>query len=105
MRMGGTATMEYRALGRSGLKVSALTLGTMTFGGKGNFAKTGATDLAGARRQINMCIDAGMNFIDTSNAYSAGEAEQILGEAIAGRRDGLIVATKVRYPTGDGLNE
>ena len=64
--------MEYRTLGRSGLKVSVLTMGTMTFGGAGSFAKAGNTDLAGARRQIDLCLDAGVNLIDTANVYSRG---------------------------------
>ena len=62
--------MEYRQLGRSGLRVSALTLGTMTFGGAGNFANVGDTDSTGARRQIDMCLDAGINLIDTADVYS-----------------------------------
>ncbi|MGZ4274242.1 MAG: aldo/keto reductase, partial [Solirubrobacteraceae bacterium] len=61
--------MEYRSLGSSGLRVSSLTLGTMTFGGQGNFANVGDTDLAGARRQIDMCLDAGVNLIDTADVY------------------------------------
>jgi aryl-alcohol dehydrogenase-like predicted oxidoreductase len=81
--------MEYRRLGRSGLFVSALTLGTMTFGGQGGFSKVGATDVAGARRQVDMCLDAGINLFDTANIYSGGESEEILGEAISGRRDDL----------------
>jgi aryl-alcohol dehydrogenase-like predicted oxidoreductase len=64
--------MEYRQLGRSGLRVSALALGTMTFGGRGAFAKTGATDVAGARRQIDLAVDAGVNLIDTADVYSGG---------------------------------
>jgi len=79
--------MDYRFLGRSGLKVSTLTLGTMTFGGKGFFAKAGSTDLAGARRQIDRCLDAGINLFDTAEIYSTGLSEQILGQALAGRRD------------------
>jgi aryl-alcohol dehydrogenase-like predicted oxidoreductase len=97
--------MEYRRLGRSGLFVSALTLGTMTFGGQGGFSKVGATDVAGARRQVDMCLDAGINLFDTANIYSGGESEEILGEAISGRRDDLLLATKVRMPVGDGPNE
>ena len=62
--------MDYRPLGLSGLKISALTLGTMTFGGEGNFAKVGSTDVAGAKRQIDMCLDAGINLIDTADIYS-----------------------------------
>jgi aryl-alcohol dehydrogenase-like predicted oxidoreductase len=97
--------MEYRQLGRSGLKVSTLSLGTMTFGGKGNFAKTGATDVAGARRQIDLCINAGINLFDTADVYSAGLSEQILGEALEGRRTDVLVATKARFSTGQGPND
>jgi aryl-alcohol dehydrogenase-like predicted oxidoreductase len=97
--------MKYRRLGRSGLFVSALTLGTMTFGGQGGFSKVGATDVAGARRQVDMCLDAGINLFDTANIYSGGESEEILGEAISGRRDDLLLATKVRMPVGDGPND
>jgi aryl-alcohol dehydrogenase-like predicted oxidoreductase len=97
--------MEYRRLGRSGLFVSALTLGTMTFGGQGGFSKVGATDVAGASRQVDMCLDAGINLFDTANIYSGGESEEILGEAISGRRDDLLLATKVRMAVGDGPND
>jgi aryl-alcohol dehydrogenase-like predicted oxidoreductase len=97
--------MEYRNLGRSGLKVSVLTMGTMTFGGAANFAKTGATDLAGARRQIDLCVDAGVNLIDTANIYSRGLSEEIVGEALGDKRDALLLASKVRFPMGDGPND
>jgi aryl-alcohol dehydrogenase-like predicted oxidoreductase len=97
--------MEYRQLGSSGLKVSALTLGTMTFGGTGNFAAVGSTDVAGATRQIDLCLDRGINFIDTANVYSNGLSEEILGEAIKGRRDRVLLATKARMPMGDGPND
>jgi aryl-alcohol dehydrogenase-like predicted oxidoreductase len=97
--------MEYRRLGRSGLFVSTLTLGTMTFGGQGGFSKVGATDVAGARRQVDMCLDAGVNLFDTANIYSSGESEEILGQALSGRRDDLILATKVRMSMGDGPND
>ena len=97
--------MEYRQLGRSGLRVSALALGTMTFGGRGAFAKTGATDVAGARRQIDLAVDAGVNLIDTADVYSGGLAEEIIGQAIAGRRDQLLLATKARMRMGDGPND
>ena len=76
--------MDYRQLGSSGLRVSALTLGTMTFGGQGNFAKVGSTDVAGARRQIDMCLDAGINLIDTADVYSRGPSEEIVGEVLGG---------------------
>jgi aryl-alcohol dehydrogenase-like predicted oxidoreductase len=97
--------MDYRRLGRSGLFVSALTLGTMTFGGQGGFSKVGATDIAGARRQVDMCLDAGINLFDTANIYSGGGSEEILGEAISGRREDLLLATKVRMAVGDGPND
>ena len=94
--------MEYRQLGRSGLRVSKLTMGTMTFGGRGNFANVGATDLDGARRQIKMALDAGVNLIDTADIYSDGAAEEIVGQALRGMRDEVLLATKVRFPMGDG---
>ena len=97
--------MEYRLLGRSGLKISVLTFGTMTFGGESIFAKTGNTDLSGARRQLDLCLDAGVNIVDTANVYSAGRSEEILGEALDGRRNRLLVATKVRFPMGKGPND
>ena len=75
--------MEYRLLGRSGLKVSVLSLGTMTFGGQGKFAKTGQTDVKAAQRQIGLCLDAGINLFDTADVYSGGESEVILGKALA----------------------
>ena len=97
--------MDYRQLGRSGLRVSALTLGTMTFGGRGNFASVGDTDVAGARRQLDLCLDAGVNLVDTANVYSDGLSEEIVGEVIRGRRERLLVATKLRMPMGDGPND
>jgi aryl-alcohol dehydrogenase-like predicted oxidoreductase len=97
--------VEYRLLGRSGLKVSVLTFGTMTFGGETFFAKTGSTDVAGAQRQLDICIDAGVNIVDTANVYSRGRSEEILGEAMEGRRNRLLVATKARFPMGDGVND
>jgi len=97
--------MEYRQLGRSGLRVSTLTLGTMTFGGAGKFAAVGSTDVAGARRQLDICLDRGVNLVDTANVYSAGLAEEILGEALEGRRERAMLATKVRARMGDGPND
>lgn len=97
--------MEYRQLGRSGLRVSALALGTMTFGGRGPFAKTGTTDLDGARRQIDLALEAGVNLIDTADVYSAGLSEEIIGQAIAKRRDQVLLATKARMRMGNGPND
>jgi aryl-alcohol dehydrogenase-like predicted oxidoreductase len=97
--------MEYRQLGRSGLRVSTLTLGTMTFGGKGGFGSVGSTGLEGAKRQIGMALDAGVNLIDTADVYSAGAAEEIVGQAIKGKRDDLLLSSKVRMPMGGGPND
>ncbi len=97
--------MDYRQLGASGLRVSALTLGTMTFGGRDNFASVGSTDVDGARRQIDRCLDHGVNFVDTANVYSGGLSEEILGKAIEGRRDRVLLATKARMPMGDRPND
>ena len=97
--------MEYRQLGRSGLRVSVLTLGTMTFGGRGFFAKAGNTDVAGARRLIDLAVDAGINLIDTANVYSMGGSEEIIGEALGDKRDRLLIATKARMKAGDGPND
>jgi aryl-alcohol dehydrogenase-like predicted oxidoreductase len=97
--------MEYRQLGRSGLRVSALTLGTMTFGGRTFFAKTGNTDVAGARRLIDIAVDGGINMLDTANVYSQGASEEIIGEALGDKRDQLLIATKARFPMGEGPND
>ncbi len=99
------AAVEYRTLGCSGLKVSVLTMGTMTFGGTGPFAKVGSTDVKEARRQVDMCLEAGVNLIDTADVYSDGQSEEILGEVLRGRRDQVLVATKVRMPMGSGPND
>jgi aryl-alcohol dehydrogenase-like predicted oxidoreductase len=97
--------MEYRALGRSGLRVSVLTMGTMTFGGQGPFANVGSTGVDEARRQVDLCLQAGVNLIDTADVYSGGLAEEILGQALEGRRDDVLVATKVRMAMGAGPND
>jgi aryl-alcohol dehydrogenase-like predicted oxidoreductase len=97
--------MEYRQLGSSGLRVSVVTLGTMTFGGKGWAQVVGDTDVEGAKRQVGMALDAGVNLVDTADGYSEGRSEEILGAALAGRRDDVLVATKVRMPTGSGPND
>jgi aryl-alcohol dehydrogenase-like predicted oxidoreductase len=97
--------MEYRQLGASGLRVSAFSLGTMTFGGRDDFAAVGSTDVTGATRQIDLCLDRGINLFDTANVYSNGLSEEILGKALKGRRDRVVVATKARMPMGDGAND
>lgn len=97
--------MEYRHLGRSGLRVSTLTMGTMSFGGEGPFADVGDTDVAGARRQLAMCRDRGVNLVDTADVYSGGRSEEIVGEALGDARDDWLIATKVRFPMGSGPND
>jgi aryl-alcohol dehydrogenase-like predicted oxidoreductase len=97
--------MEYRQLGRSGLRVSALTLGTMGFGGAGKFADVGTAGLDALRRQIDMALDAGINLIDTADVYSAGLSEDLIGQAVEGQRDRLLLATKARMPMGEGPND
>lgn len=97
--------MEYRRLGQSGLLVSTLTLGTMSWGANDYFSAIGTLGLDGARRQIDMALDAGVNLIDTADVYSAGQSEEVLGEVIAGRRERVLVATKVRAPMGAGPND
>jgi aryl-alcohol dehydrogenase-like predicted oxidoreductase len=95
--------MDYRLLGRSGLKVSALSMGTVTFGNDGSW---GDTELKDAQRQIDVCLDHGINLIDTANVYNAGKSEAIMGEALTdGRRDRLLISSKVRFPTGAGPND
>lgn len=99
--------MEQRPLGRSGFKVPALSLGTGTFGGQGDFFSAwGATDVAEASRLIDICLDAGLNMFDSADIYSAGDAESILGGAIKGRpRDQLILSTKATFRSGEGAND
>jgi len=97
--------MQYRQLGTSGLRVSTLTLGTMTFGGTGKFANVGTTDVSTAKRQLDLCGEHGVNLVDTADVYSAGASEEIVGEALEGRRDDWLVATKVRFAMGPGPND
>jgi aryl-alcohol dehydrogenase-like predicted oxidoreductase len=98
--------MEYRRLGASGFKVPALSYGCGTFGGKGDFFKEwGTTDDSGARRLVDICLDAGVSMFDTADVYSSGESERILGTAIKGRRDKVIVSTKATFRLGAGAND
>ncbi|MDH4981040.1 aldo/keto reductase [Hyphomicrobium sp. D-2] len=97
--------MEYRRLGRSGLTVPALSFGTGTFGGVGKlFSAWGDTDVAEARRLIDICLDAGVNMFDTADIYSQGESERILGEALKGKRDKAIISTKATFRFNDEPN-
>jgi len=96
--------VEYLNLGKSGLKISVLTMGTMTFGGTGGFAQVGSTGVDEARRQVGMCLDAGINLIDTADVYSSGLSEEIVGQVLRGRDD-VLVATKVRMAMGPGPND
>src|SRR5699024_1288286 len=97
--------MEYRPLGSSGLKVSQLLLGTLSFGGRGGFEKLGTLDANEARRLIDIACDAGVNTIDTANLYSFGLAEEVLGKALQDKRHDVLIATKVRTPIGAGPND
>ena len=98
--------MEYRLLGGSGLKVSALSFGTATFGGGNDFFKAwGETDIAEARRLLDICFEAGVNLFDTADGYSDGRSEEILGKALEGRRDRALISTKAYFPMGDGPND
>ncbi len=98
--------MEFRQLGGSGLKVPVLSLGTGTFGGGGElFEAWGNSDVAQARRLVDVCLEAGLNMFDSADAYSKGMAEEILGKAIQGRRDQVIISTKGTFSTGPGPND
>jgi len=98
--------MEYRQLGYSGLQVPVLSFGTGTFGGGNEFFKAwGATDVAEASRLIDICLDAGVNLFDTADIYSDGVSEEILGKAIAGKRDRVLISTKATFKMGPGPND
>lgn len=98
--------MEYRFLGRSGFKVPVLSLGTGTFGGKGEFFKAwGDTDVKEATRLVDICLERGVNFFDTADIYSSGAAEEILGRSIKGRRDKVLISTKATFRSGEGPND
>ena len=98
--------MEFRQLGRSGLKVPVLSFGTGTFGGRGEFfAAWGNSDVAEATRLVDICLEVGVNFFDTADVYSQGASEEILGKAIAGRRNSVLISTKATFPMGQGPND
>jgi aryl-alcohol dehydrogenase-like predicted oxidoreductase len=98
--------MEYRRLGRSGLTVPALTLGTGTFGGGSEFFKAwGETGVQEATRLVDICLDAGLTMFDSADVYSNGLAEKILGQAIKGRRDRVLISTKATFRMGDRPND
>lgn len=98
--------MEYRRLGGSGFKVPVLTMGTGTFGGKNDFFKAwGATDVAEASKLVDICLDSGLTMFDSADIYSDGAAESILGQAIKGRRDKVLISTKATFRSGQGPNE
>ena len=98
--------MEYRQLGRSGLKVPALSFGTGTFAGTTElFRAWGDTDAKAATRMVDICLEAGLNMFDSADIYSAGQAEEVLGEAIRGRRDKVLISTKATFRFGPGPND
>lgn len=98
--------MEYRSLGASGLKVPVLSFGAGTFGGSGPlFGNWGTTDVEEAKRLVDICLEAGLTLFDTADVYSDGASEEVLGAAIKGRRDGVLISTKASLPTGDGPND
>jgi aryl-alcohol dehydrogenase-like predicted oxidoreductase len=99
-------TMEYRQLGRSGFKVPALTLGTGTFGGSNAFFKAwGSTGVGEATRLVDICLEAGLTMFDSADVYSDGLAEEVLGQAIKGRRDQVLISTKATFRHGDSPND
>ena len=97
--------MEHRQLGASGFMVPVLSFGTGTFGGEGAFKGFGESDAAEATRLVDICLDAGLTMFDSADAYSAGMAEEILGQAIKGRRDKVIISTKSAFRVGPGPND
>lgn len=98
--------MEYRQLGASGFKVPVLSFGTGTFGGGGELFKAwGSSDVKEATRLVDICLDAGLTMFDSADIYSAGMAEEILGQAIKGRRDKVLISSKGTFRNGDGPND
>lgn len=97
--------MKYRTLGRTGLKVSVLSMGTFTFGGEGMFSAAGNHGVEEARKLVGICLDAGINVFDTSNMYSTGRSEELLAGALGGRRQDILISSKARMRIGDGPND
>lgn len=98
--------MEYRRLGTSGLNVPLISLGAATFGGTSEFFRAwGSTDVAAARRMVDVCLDAGVTMFDTADVYSNGASEEVLGEALKGRRDKVLISTKATFRLGSGPND
>jgi aryl-alcohol dehydrogenase-like predicted oxidoreductase len=98
--------MEFRQLGHSGLQVPVLSFGAGTFGGGSEFFKAwGASDVAEATRLVDICLEAGVNLFDTADVYSRGLSEEILGKAIAGKRNRVLISTKATFAMGDGPND
>lgn len=97
--------MQYRTLGRSGLKVSAIAMGTFSFGGKGPFAAVAEQGPEEAARLVDCCLDHGVNLIDTANMYSTGLSEEIVGEVLAPRSHDILISCKARMRIGDGPND
>jgi aryl-alcohol dehydrogenase-like predicted oxidoreductase len=95
--------MEYRFLGKSGFRVPVLSLGTVTFGGSQEFF--GGVDAAEARRLVDICLESGLNMFDSADGYSGGRSEEVLGQAIQGRRDQVLISTKATFRSGPGAND
>src|SRR5437899_2630903 len=106
LRLASMRAMEFRQLGKSGLKVPVLSFGTGTFGGGTEFFKAwGASDVAEATRLVDVCLEAGVNLFDTADIYSNGLSETVLGKAVAGRREKVLISTKASFRMGDGPND
>ena len=97
--------MEYRQLGRSGFSVPVLSFGTGTFGGKGGLAGWGSTQAAEATRIVDVCLEHGITMFDSADIYSGGASEEVLGAAIKGRRDKVLISTKATFRSGEGAND
>jgi aryl-alcohol dehydrogenase-like predicted oxidoreductase len=98
--------VDYKHLGGSGLRVPVLSFGTATFGGVGDFFKAwGTTEVAEAKRLVDVCLEHGVNFFDTANVYSRGRSEEVLGAALAGRRNEVLIGTKGTFPMSEAAND